>query len=192
MVLKLGILASGRGSDFQAILDHVKMGILQNVTIEVLVCNVENAFVIERAKNQGIGTNFIQGSAGMKFESNNEREKFREDFDSKIIEIFNKKDIDLVVCAGFNQIISNVLVKEFTNRILNIHPAYDVKRFGGYGMVGMKVHEAVIKEREEIRRDQRLKQRELEKIRKFEELENQSNNPNIELSKFDIKETSEN
>ena len=131
MVLKLGILASGRGSDFQAILDHVKMGILQNVTIEVLVCNVENAFVIERAKNQGIGTNFIQGSAGMKFESNNEREKFREDFDSKIIEIFNKKDIDLVVCAGFNQIISNVLVKEFTNRILNIHRAYDVKRFGG-------------------------------------------------------------
>ena len=150
MVLKLGILASGRGSDFQAILDHVKMGILQNVAIEALVCNVENAFVIERAKNQGIGTNFIQGSAGMKFESNNEREKFREDFDSKIIEIFNKKDIDLVVCAGFNQIISNVLVKEFTNKILNIHPAYDVKRFGGYGMVGMKVHESVIKEREEI------------------------------------------
>ena len=97
MVLKLGILASGRGSDFQAILDHVKMGILQNVAIEALVCNVENAFVIERAKNQGIGTNFIQGSAGMKFESNNEREKFREDFDSKIIEIFNKKAIYLYI-----------------------------------------------------------------------------------------------
>ena len=51
MVLKLGILASGRGSDFQAILDHVKMGILQNVEIKLLVSKVENAFVIERAKN---------------------------------------------------------------------------------------------------------------------------------------------
>ena len=54
MVLKLGILASGRGSDFQAILDHVKMGILQNVEIKLLVSNVENAFVIERAKNQRV------------------------------------------------------------------------------------------------------------------------------------------
>ena len=150
MVLKLGILASGRGSDFQAILDHVKMGILQNVEIKLLVSNVENAFVIERAKNQRVDAEFIQGSTGMKFESNGDREKFREDFDSNVIEVFNKKGVDLVVCAGFNQIVSNVLVKEFTNRILNIHPAYDVKRFGGYGMVGIKVHKAVIKEREKI------------------------------------------
>jgi len=52
--------------------------------------------------------------------------------------------------------------------------------------------EKKLKEQEEIRRDQKLRQKELEKIRKFEELENESKNPNIELEKFDINKTSEN
>ena len=52
--------------------------------------------------------------------------------------------------------------------------------------------EKKLKEQEEIRREQKLRQKELEKIRKFEELENQANNPNLELSNFDVNKTSEN
>ena len=150
MVLKLGILASGRGTDFQAILDHIRMKILVDVEVKLVIYNNKDAYVRERAENAGIKTKFIQGTVGQKFDSKELREDARVEFDKQVVESCNNEGVELIVCAGFNQILSEYLVEHYTNRILNIHPAYDVVNYGGYGMVGMKVHNAVIEAGEKI------------------------------------------
>ena len=150
MVLKLGILASGRGTDFQAILDHIRMKILVNVEVKLVIYNNKDAYVRERAENAGIKTKFIQGTVGQKFDSKESREDARVEFDKQVVESCNNEGVELIVCAGFNQILSEYLVEHYDNQILNIHPAYDVVNYGGYGMVGMKVHNAVIEAGEKI------------------------------------------
>ena len=150
MVLKLGILASGRGTDFQAILDHIRMKILVDVEVKLVIYNNKDAYVRERAENAGIKTRFIQGTVGQKFDSKESREDARVEFDKQVVESCNDEGVELIVCAGFNQILSEYLVEHYANRILNIHPAYDVVNYGGYGMVGMKVHNAVIEAGEKV------------------------------------------
>ena len=150
MVLKLGILASGRGTDFQSILDHIRMKILVNVEVKLVIYNNKDAYVRERAENVGIKAKFIQGTVGQKFDSKELRENARIEFDKQVVEFCNDEGVELIVCAGFNQILSEYLVEHYTNRILNIHPAYDVVNYGGYGMVGMKVHNAVIEAGEKV------------------------------------------
>ena len=150
MVLKLAILARRRGTDFQAILDHIRMKILVNVEVKLVIYNNKDAYVRERAENAGIKTKFIQGTVGQKFDSKELREDARVEFDKQVVESCNNEGVELIVCAGFNQILSEYLVEHYTNRILNIHPAYDVVNYGGYGMVGMKVHNAVIEAGEKI------------------------------------------
>ena len=150
MVLKLGILASGRGTDFQAILDHIRMKILVDVEVKLVIYNNKDAYVRERAENAGIKAKFIQGTVGQKFDSKELRENARIEFDKQVVEFCNDEGVELIICAGFNQILSEYLVEHYTNRILNIHPAYDVVNYGGYGMVGMKVHNAVIEAGEKV------------------------------------------
>ena len=150
MVLKLGILASGRGTDFQAILDHIRMKILVDVEVKLVIYNNNDAYVRERAENAGIKAKFIQGTVGQKFDSKESREDARVEFDKQVVESCNDEGVELIVCAGFNLILSEYLVEHYANRILNIHPAYDVVNYGGYGMVGMKVHNAVIEAGEKV------------------------------------------
>ena len=144
MVLKLGILASGRGTDFQSILDHINMKILADVEVRLVIYNNKDAKVRERAEQAGIKTSFIQGTVGQKFNSKENRELARIEFDKQVVDTCKNIGVELIVCAGFNQILSEYLVEHYKNRILNIHPAVDVVNYGGYGMVGMKVHHAVI------------------------------------------------
>ena len=109
MVLRLGILASGRGTDFQAILDHIRMKILVNVEVKLVIYNNKDAYVRERAEKVGIKTKFIQGIVDQKFDSKELREKARVEFDKKVVESCKNEDVELVVCAGFNQILSEYL-----------------------------------------------------------------------------------
>ena len=139
------MLASGRGTDFQAISDHIKLDVLQNARIQGLVCNHRGAKVIERARLNDIEVFEIEGPSGKKFASREEREHARAIFDRNCLEVFNSLMIDLVILAGFDQIVSKEFVEACRFRILNIHPAYDLSQFGGKNMVGLKVHEAVIK-----------------------------------------------
>ncbi len=142
---KLLVLASGRGSDFQSIVDHEKLGVLQNAKIHGLVCNHEGAKVIERARSSNVEVFQIEGVSGRKFTSHEEREGARVRFDMECLRVVNTLGIDVVVLAGFDQIVSRNFVEACKFRILNIHPAYDLRQFGGKNMVGLKVHEAVIK-----------------------------------------------
>ena len=145
MVLKLGILASGQGTDFQAILDHINMQILVDVEIRLVIYNNKDAKVRDRAEQAGIKTLFLRGTVGKKFDSKEQRELARIEFDKQVVDACKNEGVELIVCAGFNQILSEYLVEHYVNRILNIHPAVDLVKYGGYGMVGMKVHNAVIK-----------------------------------------------
>lgn len=138
------VIASGRGTDFQAIVDHRALGIFSGVEIVGLVCNHKDAPVIKRAENAGVKSYFFQGVTGETFSSREEKEKARTAFDTKCIETVRNLNADLVALAGFDQIISRNFVDACKFKVLNIHPAYDLKRFGGKNMVGKKVHELVL------------------------------------------------
>ena len=115
MVLKLGILASGRGTGFQAILDHINMKILVNVEIELVVYNNKDAEVSDRAEQAGIKTLFLHGIVGQKFDSKEQRKLARIEFDKQVVDACKNEGVELIVCAGFNQILSEYLVEHYTD-----------------------------------------------------------------------------
>jgi phosphoribosylglycinamide formyltransferase 1 len=139
------ILASGRGTDFQAIVDHARLGIFSGVKVAGLLCNRDGAAVLQRAKDAGIPANFVPGTSGRIFTNQTERDSARSAFDQECLQIARSEGVSLIVLAGFDQILGRKLVDSFTFKILNIHPAYDLNRFGGKGMVGLRVHEEVLK-----------------------------------------------
>ncbi len=120
------------------------MGIFRDVEIAGLICNHEGAPVINRAQRVGVPTFVIKGVTGTKFPNESAKEEARIAFDKSCINLVRERRADLVVLAGFDQIVSKTFVEACRFKILNIHPAYDLKRFGGKNMVGRKVHELVL------------------------------------------------
>ncbi len=110
--LKIGVLASGRGSNFQAIIDAVNAGKI-NAKIAVCISDVKDAYALDRARKNLIAAEFIDPKAC----------KGRADYDEKIIEVLRKYDAGLVLLAGYMRLVSPVLVEAYKNKIMNIHPA---------------------------------------------------------------------
>jgi phosphoribosylglycinamide formyltransferase-1 len=108
---RLGILLSGRGSNFEAIANHIDQGGLQ-AEIAVVVSNIATAPGLERARQRGLTAVHLP-SKGVP----------REEFDRQVVALLNERQVDLVCLAGFMRLLSPVLVRAFPNRILNIHPA---------------------------------------------------------------------
>jgi phosphoribosylglycinamide formyltransferase-1 len=108
---KLGILLSGRGSNFDAIADHIESGKLR-AEIAVVISNVETAPGLEHARARGMNAVYIPS-----------RRRPREDFDREAVEVLNKYQVSLVVLAGFVRIVSPVFIEAFPYGILNIHPS---------------------------------------------------------------------
>ena len=77
MERKILVLASGRGTDFQAIIDHQKLGIFEGIQIQALLCNHKDAPVMDRAKDAGIRVLYIPGITGRKFDTSTEKEAAR-------------------------------------------------------------------------------------------------------------------
>ncbi len=125
---KLAIFVSHGGSNFQALVDACKDQIL-DAEIELLVCNNSKAYVIERAKAANIKTYLI-----------NNRNL---DHEHEILEILEKLQIDFIILAGYMKKIPLKIIEAFSSRILNIHPSL-LPKFGGKGMYGLHVHQAVI------------------------------------------------
>jgi len=111
--MNIAVLASGRGTNFEAIAKAVKKGEITQGKIKLLITDKEDAFVRERAKRFKIRDIFVDPK---KFKS-------REDFDRFIVRLLKKEKIELVVLAGYMRILSSYFVKQFKNKILNIHPA---------------------------------------------------------------------
>ena len=111
-MLKLGVLASGRGSNFQSIIDEIEAGSL-NASISLLITDNPDAYAIERAKKQSIKYLYL----------NPHDFKSKNDFYTMIAKKLVKSDVDLVILAGFMRIVGKPLIEAFPNRIINIHPA---------------------------------------------------------------------
>jgi phosphoribosylglycinamide formyltransferase-1 len=108
---RLGILLSGRGSNFEAIADRIAAGKL-NAEIAVVISNVESARGFEQARALGLNAVFISS-----------RNRSREEFDGEAVEVLRKHNASLVVLAGFMRIFSSVFLEAFPYGILNIHPS---------------------------------------------------------------------
>jgi len=130
--MKIAILASGNGSNFEAIVKAIKKGKIKNAKVVLLITDRRNAFVRIRAKRHKIEDVFVDPN---KF-------KDRVSFDRKIVRILRQKKIDLVVLAGFMRILTPYFVKAFKNRILNIHPAL-LPSFKGTGAIERAYHYGV-------------------------------------------------
>jgi len=141
---RLAVFASGRGSNFRAIVAHVGLGVLQNIEACLLVTNDASAPVIAIAKENAIPAEFVEGVWGRKFATRDDREKARNRFDEQAVEILKQYRIDLVALAGFMQVLGQPILQPYLWRIMNIHPAKNLVRFGGRGMFGERVHAAVI------------------------------------------------
>jgi len=114
--LKIGAIASGSGSNLEAIIKACKKGILKNkASVEILICNKAGAFCIERAKNHNIPYELI--------ESEKSNHLPREEFDLKMIEVFQKYRCDLIVLVGYMRLVSGAFIEAFNGNVMNIHPA---------------------------------------------------------------------
>lgn len=142
---RLAVFASGRGSNFRAIIDHARLEVLRNVEVALLMINDRTTPVVEVAKGNSIPIEFLEGIVGRKFASKEDREKVRTEFDTKAVAVLQRYHIDLIALAGFTQVLGSTVVQAFRWRIMNIHPAKDLVKFGGRGMYGEHVHEAVLR-----------------------------------------------
>ena len=112
MVKRIAVFASGFGSNLQALIDYNKDHGL-NGEIALVFSNNKDAFALERAEKSRIKSVFLDPSDYVT----------REEFDEKIIKLLEEEKIDLVVLAGYMFLVSQIFVRRFKNRILNIHPA---------------------------------------------------------------------
>lgn len=132
-MLKIAVLVSGGGTNLQAIIDAIDNGTITNTEIKVVISNNKNAYALERARNHGIESLCISPK------DYEDRAKFNESF----LEKLNSYEVDLVVLAGFLVVIPEMMIKQYSNRIINIHPSL-IPSFCGTGFYGLKVHEGVL------------------------------------------------
>jgi len=110
--LRLGVLASGRGSNLQSIMDAAAAGRI-DAEVVVVISNNEGAFALERARKTGIAAEFVDPRG---FSS-------KEDYETMLVGILKRHGVDLVCLAGYMRLVGGVMLEAFPNRIMNIHPA---------------------------------------------------------------------
>lgn len=129
IIKKLILLASGEGSNVENIIKYFELN--SNIEVVLVAGNNKKAYVFERVKKYDIDT-FV-------FDKNF--------FDKKFIDIIEKYNPNLIVLAGFLWKIPEFIINKYPNQIINIHPSL-LPKYGGKGMYGLNVHEAVIKNKE--------------------------------------------
>jgi len=112
MKKRIGVLLSGRGSNFDALAESVAAGRIPNAEIAVVISNREGAPGIQRAESRGIKTRVIP-SKGLE----------REVYDRQVAAVLDEHKADLICLAGYMRLLSPFFVAKFPNRILNIHPS---------------------------------------------------------------------
>ncbi|MEW5936214.1 MAG: phosphoribosylglycinamide formyltransferase [Candidatus Thermoplasmatota archaeon] len=130
-VFRIGVLASGGGTDLQSILDACESGYIPGRVV-VVVSNNPDAYALERAKKHGAEALFID-----------HRGKERVEHEREVCDALQNYGVELIVLAGYMRMLTPYFVERFRNRIINIHPAL-LPLFGGKGMHGLHVHQAVL------------------------------------------------
>lgn len=109
---KLGVLASGRGSNLQSIIDSCASGQIP-ARVSIVISDNENAFALERARREGIAAEYVNPSDYVS----------RVEYEKRIASILNKHNISLVCLAGYMRLVGSTLLNAFPGQIMNIHPA---------------------------------------------------------------------
>jgi len=137
--LNIAVFASGKGSNFQTILEGIQTGSIRNAKIVVVISNNANAGALAIARANKIPAIHLNRTD---FPSDDE-------FNAALISVLENRGANFIVLAGYIKLIDASIVRAFQNRIVNIHPAL-LPKFGGHGMYGRRVHEAVIAQNEKI------------------------------------------
>jgi phosphoribosylglycinamide formyltransferase-1 len=130
--IRIGVLASGSGTNLQAIMDGCSRGEIRGRVV-VVISNNPKARALDRARLAGIPAVAMHHRA---FPD-------RDTFDAKLVEILHSYEVDLVCLAGFMRVLGPSFIRQFPDRIMNIHPAL-LPAFGGLGMFGDRVHQMVL------------------------------------------------
>ena len=128
--MNIGVLASTKGTDLQAVIDAIQAKQL-NAKISVVISNKEDAYALERARKHNIEAVFIDSKG-----------KEREEFDREVNAALEKYDVDLVLLIGYMRILSGWFVNKWKNEIMNIHPSLLPAFSGG---MDKDVHAEVLK-----------------------------------------------
>jgi phosphoribosylglycinamide formyltransferase 1 len=137
VLIKIAVFASGGGTNLQALLDAQEAGRFKG-KIGLVFSNVPDSKALERAENHMVESIAItsKGYSGS-----------REEYDREILTLCQNKKIDLICLAGYMRIFTPHFIKAYPYRIINIHPAL-LPKYGGEGMYGHHVHEAVLAAKE--------------------------------------------
>ncbi len=130
--VKIGVLISGGGTNLQALIDNIENKNI-NGRIDLIISNKPGVFGLERGKNHNIESLFV-----------NPRDfSSRDQYDRDLIKRFTEKNIELIVLAGYLNVLTKDFIEEFKGRIINIHPSL-IPSFSGKDYYGDKVHRAVL------------------------------------------------
>ena len=131
--MNIGVLVSGGGTNLQAILDACDSGIIKSGKVVTVVSSKDGVYALERAAKRGINSVVIR------------RKDYDEPalFDKAIADHMKSMNVELIVMAGFLSVVGTDLIKEYPNKIINIHPSL-IPSFCGKGFYGLKVHEAAL------------------------------------------------
>ncbi len=130
---RIAVLVSGGGTNLQALIDAEKDGILHSGEIVVVVSGNEKAYALERARKAGIPAEIV----------NKKQYESQRDYEQALEQKLAEYGVQMVVLAGFMNILSGEFTKEYPDRIINVHPSL-IPSFCGKGFYGLKVHEAAL------------------------------------------------
>ena len=134
-MLRIGVLASTKATDMQAVIDAINSKKL-NAKISVVVSNKKDAYALEMARKHKIKSVFIDSKS-----------KDREQYDKEISKILDEENVELILLIGYMRFLSSWFVNKYRNRIMNIHPSLLPKYAGG---MDKNVHAEVLKNKEKI------------------------------------------
>ncbi|MBR0410081.1 MAG: phosphoribosylglycinamide formyltransferase [Eubacterium sp.] len=132
-MLKLAVLVSGGGTNLQAIMDAIDSGRITNARIVTVISNNEGAYALKRAEAYGCEALLVSPKDY----------PCREAFNEALLAALNDRHIDLVVLAGYLVVVPPCVIRQYENRIINIHPSL-IPSFCGTGCYGLHVHEKAL------------------------------------------------
>ena len=142
---KIAVLVSGGGTNLQALIDYEKTHSDCPYSIAIVISDHKDAFALERAAKAGIKTAITSPYAVMGKEAAQmaSRDEKRTAVSDRVLELCNENGIEGIVQAGWLTVLSGKIIDKYADKIINLHPAL-LPKFGGVGMWGHHVHEAVL------------------------------------------------
>ena len=130
---QIAVLVSGGGTNLQALIDASKSGIIKSGELAIVISNNPNAYAITRAQMADIPVAIVS-----------KKEYGSQDaFEDKLLEVLKEHKIDMIVLAGFMNILTAKFIRAYENKIINVHPSL-IPSFCGKGFYGLRVHEAAL------------------------------------------------